>query len=105
MNFIRNLLASTISIDYANASKGVSGLAETINSIATTIFGLLVLGMVGVAIFLAFKMFTAADETKRKNAKGQLIYAIIGVVILLVMLILVPIISDAITSAINSGSK
>lgn len=103
MNFIRNLLTSGVSIDYTNASDGIETLAEQINGIATTIFGLLTLGMVGVAIFLAFKMFTAADETKRKNAKGQLIYAIIGVVVLLVMLIMVPIISGAIGSAIGTN--
>ena len=104
MNFIKNLLAGSIvnSSDINAASSAMKGLASTINGVAMTIFGLLTIGLVGVAIFLAFKMFTASDEQKRKNAKGQMIYAIIGVVILLVMLILTPVISNAIQNALTT---
>ena len=106
MNFIKNLLATNSVIssgDVNAATSAMSGLANTINTVAMIIFGLLTIGLVGVAIFLAFKMFTASDDTKRKNAKGQMIYAIIGVVVLMVMLILTPGITNAITNALNSG--
>ena len=105
MNFIKNLLAGNDIInsgDMSAATTAMEGLGDTINAVAMTIFGLLTIGLVGVAIFLAFKMFTASDDTKRKNAKGQMIYAIIGVVVLLVMLILTPVISDAIENALRS---
>ena len=108
MNFILNLLAgdtsqvgSNISSGMSAANSAMSNLASTINTVAMTIFGIITIGLVGVAIFLAFKMFTASDDQKRKNAKGQMIYAIIGIVVLLVMLILTPVISNAIQSALK----
>ena len=106
MNFIQNLLGDIVSNgDINNATSAMTGLANTINQVAMIIFGLLTIGLVGVAIFLAFKMFTASDDTKRKNAKGQMIYAIIGVVILLVMLILTPVITNAIGNALDQKVK
>ncbi len=104
MNFIKNLLASSIIADTGSATEAMKDLAGTIKTVAITIFSIITIGLVGVAIFLAFKMFTASDETKRKNAKGQMIYAIIGVVVLLVFLILTPVITDSITNALNSSN-
>ncbi|MBQ7973695.1 MAG: hypothetical protein IJ295_01925, partial [Clostridia bacterium] len=58
--------------------------------------GLLPAGVVILAIFIAFKFFTADDDSKRKNAKNQLIYCIIGIVVLVALLILAPIVIDLI---------
>ena len=59
-----------------------------INGIANTVLGILGLGVLAVAIYIGFKFFTAEDEDKRKNAKGQMIYAIIGVVVIIAILVL-----------------
>ena len=52
-----------------------------------------------MAVVLAYKFFTASDESKRKNAKAQLIYAIIGIVVLVAMLIFVPQLVSLVTNA------
>jgi uncharacterized membrane-anchored protein len=66
-----------------------------INKAATMVKGIIniVIGMLGgvmifLAIYLAYKFMTADDEGKRKNAKGQMIYAIIGVVAIVVILVM-----------------
>ncbi len=61
-------------------------IITTIRTVATSIFGLLAIAMVAVAIMLAYKFFTASEEGKRKNAKAQLIYAIIGLIALVILL-------------------
>ncbi len=75
-------------------------IMSTIKTIATSIFGLLAIAAVALAIFLAYKFFTASDETKRKNAKAQLIYAIIGVIVLVLMLAFITPLTDLITKAL-----
>ena len=66
--------------------KNFESIITTIRTIATSIFGLLAIAMVVVAIMLAYKFFTATEEGKRKNAKAQLIYAIIGLIALVLLL-------------------
>jgi len=63
-----------------------NSIITTIKTVATSIFGLLAIAMVVVAIMLAYKFFTASEEGKRKNAKLQLIYAIIGLIALVLLL-------------------
>ncbi len=107
MNFIKNLLADDLGAGtgLSSANDAIKGIAKQINTIASTIFGVLIIGMVGVAVYLAFKMFTASTEDKRKNAKGQMIYAIIGVVVLIIFLILTPVITNAINQAMTNTTK
>jgi uncharacterized membrane protein YidH (DUF202 family) len=66
----------------------LGAVTTNINSVANTIIGLLGVGVIGVTIFLAYKFFTASDEQKRKDAKGQMIYAIVGIIVVVVILVL-----------------
>ena len=59
-----------------------------IRDMANIVLGVVGVAVIFVAIWLAFKFFTAEDEEKRKNAKGQMIYAIIGVVAVLAIVII-----------------
>ena len=77
---------ATISADLTQ----LENIVKIIKNVATTIFGLLTVAAIFLAIFLAYKFFTAEDDGKRKNAKAQLIYAIIGVVVLIALTILAP---------------
>jgi len=55
---------------------------------ATAILSLLGIAVVGLAIYIGFKMATASDDSKRKDAKRQLIFAIVGAVAILLIIIL-----------------
>jgi heme O synthase-like polyprenyltransferase len=68
----------------ANLEKVITQINSVIN-IALSIIGA---GVVIFAVYLGFKFFTAEDEGKRKDAKSQLIYAIIGIVVVLALLVL-----------------
>ena len=63
--------------------------AERIAGLVTNIIlAIMGVGVLCVGIYLAFKMVTAVDDTKRKDAKKQLIYAgagLIGIVLLIVL--------------------
>lgn len=75
----------------------------TINTVITTALGILTAGVVILAIAIAYKFFTADTEDKRKNAKAQLIYAIIGVIVLIALMIFAPTIVNAIKGAFGSN--
>ena len=78
-------------------------IVSTIQNVMYALFGLLTVGAVVLAIIIAYKFFTASDEAKRKNAKAQLIYAIIGIIALVVLLIFMPRLVALISSA--AGAK
>ena len=80
------------SIDTGN----LSSIIDTINTVINVGLGIVTAGVVILAIFIAFKFFTADDDSKRKNAKAQLIYAIIGIVVLIALMALAPVITSAI---------
>ena len=71
---MKNLLMTN-----SNASTAsLTSIISTINSVISAGLGILTAGIIILAIFIAYKFFTADDDGKRKNAKAQLIYAIIG---------------------------
>ncbi len=84
MNLINNLMVSSIS------TGTLSSIISTVNGVVSAALGILTAGVTILAIFIAYKFFTADTDDKRKNAKAQLIYAIIGVIVLLALLIFVP---------------
>ena len=63
----------------------LESIINTINGVVSGALGILTAGVVILAIFIAFKFFTADDDTKRKNAKSQLIYCIIGIIVLIAL--------------------
>ena len=94
MNFLSNFLATM-------DTNSLSSIISDINTALTVVFGLLTAGIVILAIMLAIKFFTAETEDKRKNAKQQLIYAIIGVIVLVALLALTPVITELIKDAMK----
>jgi heme O synthase-like polyprenyltransferase len=63
-------------------------MSKLVNTAINAVIGVCGGVMVLLAIYLAYKFMTADDEGKRKNAKGQLIYAIIGILVVVVILVL-----------------
>ena len=78
----------------------LSSIISTVNSVISVALGLVTTGVVILAIFIAFKFFTADDDTKRKNAKSQLIYAVIGIIVLIALMIFAPTVTNAISGAL-----
>ena len=85
----------------SDLSTSLTNIISTINTVISSAIGIVTAGVVILAIFIAFKFFTAEDDGKRKNAKAQLIYAIIGIVVLIALLIFVPTITGAIEKALE----
>ena len=82
-------------------SSTLSSIISTINGVISTALGLVTTGVVILAIFIAFKFFTADDDTKRKNAKSQLIYAVIGIIVLIALMIFAPTITTTISNSLK----
>jgi heme/copper-type cytochrome/quinol oxidase subunit 2 len=78
---------------------------DTIVSIANAILGAVGVGVAFLAVYLAFKFFTASDEQKRKDAKGQMIYAIIGVIAIVVIIVLWNSVLSGLLASANGVSK
>lgn len=103
MNFFNKLSPMGSGDVGALTSSDISNLSTIIANVKTVIsaaLGILTAGVVLLSIFIAYKFFTADTEDKRKNAKAQLIYAIIGVVVLVALLIFAPQIVDAVSKAL-----
>lgn len=75
----------------------LSTVIASVKTVVTMVLGLAALGVTILALVIAYKFFTASDDAKRKNAKSQLIYAIVGVIVLVVLIALVPTITSLIT--------
>ena len=97
MKFFKYLLPAAVGDpDTSNLDAVISN----INTIITAALGILTAGVVILAIFIAYKFFTADDDTKRKNAKQQLIYAIIGIVVLIALMIFAPMVVNAVKDSL-----
>ena len=73
---------------FATAPIDVEPWLAIIRAVALAFFSLIGIGVVGLAIYIGFKMATATDDSKRKDAKKQLIYAIIGVLGIVIIIVL-----------------
>ena len=100
--FPMETVSNAIGTGDSSMSSSLDSIIGTINNVITTAVGIVTAGVVILAIFIAFKFFTAETEDKRKNAKAQLIYAIIGIVVLIALLIFVPTITGAIKGALGN---
>ena len=107
MNFLRSLkpLVDGDGTMDAGADTTLTNVINTINTVISAALGILTAGVIILAIAIAFKFFTADDDTKRKNAKQQLIYAIIGVVVLIALMVLAPIITSAVKKAMTNADE
>ena len=104
MNFFKHLLPAAGENQATVGNPDTSNLNAIISNVKTIVsaaLGILTASVVILAIFIAYKFFTADTEDKRKNAKQQLIYAIIGVVVLIALLIFAPMVVDAVKGALS----
>jgi len=92
MNLIQQL-----GVALADVTAQTKAIFNLIFGVAGGIIGLL-------AMYLAYKFFTADDDSKRKNAKGQMIYAIIGVMVIIIVIVLWnTVLAGAVTGASNGS--
>ncbi len=96
MNFFNSLMSKPNGVTSSN----LQTVIDTVNNVISTVLGLLTAGVVILAIFIAYKFFTADSEDKRKNAKAQLIYAIIGAVVLIALLVFTPTVIGMVKNAL-----
>lgn len=105
MNFFNSLMSGSGVSKLGSSDTSLTNLRNIVDNIKTIIsvgLGLVTAGVVILAIFIAYKFFTADSEDKRKNAKAQLIYAIIGVVVLIALMVFAPMILNAVTGALKT---
>ena len=97
MNSFKNLMMVPLS----NAQ--LDSIITTVNSVISAALGILTAGAIILSIVIAVKFFTADTDDKRKNAKQQLIYAIIGTIVCLALLIIIPTVVQAIKTQAGSA--
>ena len=83
------------------STSNLTAVITQINNVVNVALGILTAGVVVLAICIAYKFFTADTDDKRKNAKAQLIYAIIGIIVLVALMALTPVITSAISNQIK----
>ena len=88
MDFLRNLLLTTTPPNGGDLHAVLTPVLDAVHFIANGILGLLALVAVFFIIWVGFKMARADDDSKRQNAKKQLIFAIIGVLVIVFLLIM-----------------
>jgi len=82
----------------------IQTLANTINGIVFALLGLIAVGVIILAVWIGFKMATATDDSKRKDAKMQLIYCVVGVIaVILIIVLWQTVISDVIRNALRDA--
>ena len=79
----------------------LTSVMKIVTNVISAALGILTAGVVILAIVIAYKFFTADDDSKRKNAKAQLIYAIIGIVILIALMIFAPTVTKAVQDSLK----
>ena len=75
MGALGRLLGAEVGID--TVLKEVDNLITIVSAV---IYSLAIMGLTIFAVYVGFKMAKAEDDGKRKEAKAQLIYSIIGLV-------------------------
>lgn len=101
MNFFNKLVTMTTSVNTSVTVTNIDNIVAIVNNVIAAAMGLLTAGIIVYAIFIAYKFFTADDDGKRKNAKAQLVYAIIGIVICIAIMIAAPQITNAIKNTLG----
>lgn len=101
MNFFKSLMEGSNLLG-ENDTKPIEDAIKTVQGVISAALGIMTVGVIVIAVFIAYKFFTADTDDKRKNAKAQLIYAIIGVVVLLALLIFAPQLTTLIGNAMGN---
>ncbi len=104
MNFLNKLspMVDTLTGKTDANLASLNAIIKNVKTIISAALGILTAGVVMLAIFIAYKFFTADTEDKRKNAKNQLIYAIIGVVVLIALMIFAPMVVSAVEDSLKN---
>ena len=85
-DFLSELLNNLPELNDINTN--VLRIVSIIQNILLAFFVLVGIIVVGVALWIAFRLATAEDETKRKDAKKQLLWACIGLLGVVVLMAL-----------------
>ena len=103
MGGILNQLASTAGYDkFAEVMEHI----QRITDIAVSIFyGFIMACLVFICIYVGFQMAKAEDEGKRKNAKAQMFYAIVGIIGVGMMLVLLRFVLPNVGKEISFGKE
>jgi ABC-type antimicrobial peptide transport system permease subunit len=83
-SFMNGLLKTPAELGTSDITTAIAN----IKTVANTVLGILGVAVTFLAVYLAFKFFTADSDEKRKDAKGQLIYAIIGMIVIIAIIVL-----------------
>jgi multisubunit Na+/H+ antiporter MnhB subunit len=68
-------------------TEGITQIINQVKLVANVVLGIVSVGVVFLAIFVGYRFMTADSDDKRKEAKAQLIYAIIGVIVAVALVI------------------
>lgn len=85
-NFIYSLLSDTVFLNAAE--EAVSDTMGIINGVLIAALAIIGVIVIGIALWIGFRMATAEDESKRKEAKKQLLWAIIGLIGVVLLIVL-----------------
>jgi uncharacterized membrane protein YidH (DUF202 family) len=73
---MENLFLTTVA-----GAANIENIINQVKGVANIVLGIISVGVVFLAIFVGYRFMTADSDDKRKEAKAQLIYAIIGVIV------------------------
>ena len=74
-------------VDTQPIEDALSQITHVLTIVLVSLLGLIGIFAIGIAIWIGFKMATATDDTKRKDAKKQLIYALVAIVAVMALII------------------
>ena len=94
-------LSPMVDVSTSVTTTDLTNMIKLVTNVVSTALGIVTAIIIGFAIYLAIKFFTAEDDGKRKNAKQQLIYAIIGIVVMIALMLIAPQITTAIKNAVT----
>ncbi|MCL2846464.1 MAG: hypothetical protein FWE38_02115 [Firmicutes bacterium] len=85
-----------------SASEVVGNVVTVVQTVFNVLLGLLGMAALVFAIYIGFKLASAEDEGKRKEAKKQLLWTIIAVIAVVLLIVIFNILIGAIS---NEGSE
>jgi len=80
---------------YDAFAKVMEEIEKIVDIVVSAFYGLVLACLVFICIYVGFQMARAEDEGKRKNAKAQMFYAIVGIIGVGMMLVLLRLVLPA----------
>lgn len=82
-----------------NPAEGVADLINLITNLIAAVLGLLALIAVAYLVYAGFRYITATDEEAARRARQQIVYVIVGLVVILLSLIVVNFVINVLNAA------